>query len=78
MLSNVPVVRAGDVLLVCFDRLQTEEETRRFREWTEEYLPGVRVAFAEGVSGLAVFRPGTHDDSACRVPTTTVDRGEQG
>jgi hypothetical protein len=57
MLSNVPVVRAGDVLLVCFEKHQTEADAQRFTEQAQECLPGVRVAFMEGVTGLAVFRP---------------------
>lgn len=57
MLGDVPVVRAGDVLLVCFGSQRTKEEDERFQEWTGEHLPGVRVAFMEGVTGLAVFRP---------------------
>lgn len=58
MLSNVPVVQAGDVLLVAFKEPQPLEDLERFDEQIKEYLPGVRVAFMEGVTGLAVFRPG--------------------
>jgi hypothetical protein len=57
MLSNVPMVRAGDVLLVCFEKRQTEADAKRFTDSVLECLPGVRVAFMEGVTGLAVFRP---------------------
>lgn len=57
MLSNVPMVRAGDVLVVCFEKRQTEADAQRFVDMAREMLPGVRVAFMEGVSGLAVFRP---------------------
>ncbi|MGA6223479.1 hypothetical protein ACPESV_24475 [Streptomyces umbrinus] len=62
MLSNVPVVRAGDVLLVCFDKPQAEDDLEKFRVQAEECLPGVRVAVVEGVSGLAVFRPAAPDE----------------
>ncbi|BBC35277.1 hypothetical protein SGFS_065710 [Streptomyces graminofaciens] len=57
MLSNVPMVRAGDVLVVCVERHLTEMDTQRFVDMASDVLPGVRVAFLEGVSGLAVFRP---------------------
>jgi hypothetical protein len=57
MLSNVPMVRAGDVLVVCFAEEQPLDVAERFTEQVQEYLPGVRVAIVEGVSGLAVFRP---------------------
>lgn len=62
MLSNVPMVRAGDVLLVCFAEEQPLDVVERFTEQVQEYLPGVRVAIMEGVSGLAVFRPETPTD----------------
>lgn len=57
MLSNVPMVRAGDVLLVCFADQQPLDVLERFTGQVEEHLPGVRVAVMEGVTGLAVFRP---------------------
>lgn len=57
MLSNVPVVRAGDVLLVCFEKQKPTSDLERFEGQIKECLPGVRVAFMEGVSGVAVFRP---------------------
>lgn len=57
MLSNVPMVRAGDVLVVCFTTQQPLDVMERFTEEMREHLPGVRVAVVEGVSGLAVFRP---------------------
>lgn len=57
MLSNVPMVQAGDVLIVCFAKEQPVAVLERFEKQVEEYLPGVRVAVMEGVSGLAVFRP---------------------
>lgn len=57
MLSNVPMVRAGDVLVVCFAEEQPLDVVERFTEQIRDYLPGVRVAIMEGVSGLAVFRP---------------------
>lgn len=57
MFSNVPMVRAGDVLVVCFEKPQPLSDLERFTERVKEYLPGVRVAFVEGVAGLAVFRP---------------------
>ena len=58
MLNNVPMLRAGDVLIVAFDRQQTEEDMKRFSDGLKEQLPGIRVLFMEGVSGLAAFRPG--------------------
>ncbi|MFJ5967895.1 hypothetical protein [Streptomyces sp. NPDC093060] len=57
MLNNVPMVRAGDVLLVCFEKQQTQADTERFEAELRDCLPGVRLAFLEGVTGLAVFRP---------------------
>jgi hypothetical protein len=57
MLSNVPMVRAGDVLVVCFEKEQPQDVVERFTEQVQECLPGVRVAIVEGVTGLAVFRP---------------------
>lgn len=59
MCSNVPMVRAGDVLLVCFEEQQTDAAAQRFTEQVQEALPGVKVALMEGVTGLAVFRPDT-------------------
>jgi hypothetical protein len=64
MLSNVPVVRAGDVLLVCFEKPQPTCDLERFEGQIKECLPGVRVAFMDGVSGLAVFRPGAAEAEA--------------
>lgn len=58
MLSNVPVLRAGDTLIVCFGRETSQKERDVFWEQIREGFPGVRVAFLENVSGLAVFRPG--------------------
>jgi hypothetical protein len=73
MLSNVPMVRTGDVLLVCFEKAQTWGDTERFTEQVKECLPGVRVVFAEGVSGLAVFRPEAPEgDTECEYPTISV------
>lgn len=57
MLSNVPVVRAGDTVVVCVSVPITFEDMERFTEALQQGLPGVRVAFMENVSGLAVFRP---------------------
>lgn len=59
MMDNVPVVRAGDVLLICFGRETSQQERDAFWEQVQEGLPGVRVAFMENVTGLAVFRPET-------------------
>ncbi len=56
MLANVPMVRAGDVI-VCFEKRLAETEIERPQQRNSLVLPGVRVAFLEGVSGLAVFRP---------------------
>lgn len=63
MCGNVPMVRAGDVLLVCFERQQTEADAERFTKAVLECLPGMRVMLIEGVTGLAVFRPGPSDES---------------
>lgn len=57
MMDNVPVVRAGDVLLVALGREAAQEERDAFLKEVQEGLPGVRVAFLENVTGLAVFRP---------------------
>lgn len=57
MLSNVPMVQAGDVLIVCFAKEQPTDVLERFEKQVKEYLPGIRVAVMEGLSGLAVFRP---------------------
>jgi hypothetical protein len=62
MCSNVPMVRAGDVLLVCFEEQTSDADAQRFTEQVQEALPGVKVALMEGVMGLAVFRPETSDD----------------
>ena len=61
MLSDVPMVRAGDVLVVAFEEHQTEAATRQFVDMVNGWLPGVRVAVMEGVSGLVVFRPEVPD-----------------
>lgn len=61
MLSNVPMVRAGDTLIVCVARGVTETDARTFKEQVERALPGVKVAFFEQVTGLAVFRPDDTD-----------------
>jgi len=58
------LVRAGDTLVVCFAQRQSEAETNAFVERVQEGLPGVKVAVLEGVSGLAVFRPGDGAQSA--------------
>lgn len=58
MLGNVPMVRTGDVLLVCFETQVSEGDCQRFEDVLRENLPGVELLFMEGVSGLAVFRPG--------------------
>lgn len=52
------LVRAGDTLVVCFAQQQSEATTAAFAERVKAHLPGVKVAIVEGVSGLAVFRPG--------------------
>lgn len=57
MLSNVPMVRAGDVLLVCFEKQQALADVERFEAELRKCLPGVRLAVVEGVTELAVFRP---------------------
>ncbi|MEJ8671873.1 hypothetical protein WKI71_36575 [Streptomyces sp. MS1.AVA.1] len=51
------MLRAGDVLVVAFEKHQTEAETKRFTDGLKEQLPGIRVLLLEGVSGLAAFRP---------------------
>lgn len=57
MLNNVPMVRAGDTVIVCVSVAMKDEDVRRFTETVQEGMPGVRVAFMENVTGLAVFRP---------------------
>ena len=64
------IVRAGDTLVVCFTHQQTESEMDAFARRVEEVLPGVRVAVLEGVSSLAVFRPGAAEPSA-------IERGDR-
>ncbi|BCM70870.1 hypothetical protein EASAB2608_06204 [Streptomyces sp. EAS-AB2608] len=61
MFGNVPMVRAGDVLLVCFAAEQPADTAQAFADQVHKYLPGVKVAFMEGVTGLAVFRPDADD-----------------
>lgn len=56
-MDNVPMVRAGDVLLVCFAHEPTVKEAEALSEQMRECLPGVRVAYMTQVTGLAVFRP---------------------
>lgn len=56
-MDNVPILRAGDTLIVSFGREPDRAERDAFWKQIQEGLPGVRVAFLENVSGLAVFRP---------------------
>ncbi|MFI9154499.1 hypothetical protein [Streptomyces sp. NPDC053367] len=56
-MDNVPIVRAGDTLIVCMGRETTQQERDLFWEQIKAGLPGLRVAFLENVTGLAVFRP---------------------
>jgi hypothetical protein len=70
MLNNVPMLRAGDVLIVAFAEHQPDDALDRFTEQVQECLPGVRVAVMEGVSGLAAFRPG------CAESTESKQGGE--
>ncbi|MEU3527557.1 hypothetical protein AB0E62_27425 [Streptomyces sp. NPDC038707] len=57
MLSNVPMVRAGDTLILCFEKPQRNDDLKRIADEVTAVLPGVKVAVMEGVTGLAVFRP---------------------
>ncbi len=56
-MDNVPMLRAGDTLIVSFGRETAQRERDAFLKEIQEGLPGVRVAFLEGITGLAVFRP---------------------
>jgi hypothetical protein len=76
MLNNVPMLRAGDVLLIAFEGQQTEEDTKRFVAELTAVLPGVRVAFMEGVSGLAAFRPGPPESESDCGDSTNGTGGE--
>ncbi|MET9012324.1 hypothetical protein ABZX74_15600 [Streptomyces olivaceoviridis] len=57
MLHNIPMVRAGDTLILCFEKPQRDDDLKRIAEEVTAALPGVKVAVMEGVSGLAVFQP---------------------
>lgn len=66
-MDNVPMLRAGDALIVSFGRETAQKERDAFLKEVQEGLPGVRVAFLEGITGLAVFRSetsggGGHDE----------------
>jgi hypothetical protein len=70
MLSNVPMVRAGDVLVVGVQKNVFESDLDRFVSMVQESLPGVRVVVMENVTGLAVFRPADSPTSgSCEYPT---------
>lgn len=56
-MNDPEMVRAGDTLIVCVSVAMTIEDMDRFTESIQERMPGVRVAFMENVTGLAVFRP---------------------
>lgn len=64
MTMDPMLVRAGDTLVVCFAERQSEAATDAFAERVKAHLPGVKVAIVEGVSALAVFRPGDAAQSA--------------
>jgi hypothetical protein len=71
MLSDVPMVRAGDTLIVCVSASMTVKDAEIFTESIQRGMPGVRVAFMENVTGLAVFRPElSRDDESCGDSTT--------
>lgn len=57
-MGDVPVLRAGDTLIVSFGREVSDRDRDAFARQVEEGMPGVRVAFLENVTGLVVFRPG--------------------
>jgi hypothetical protein len=63
MLDNVPMVRAGDVLVVCLGAETSQTDRDLFWDQIKDGLPGVRVAFMENVTGLAVFRPDCGDST---------------
>ncbi|MCG0065025.1 hypothetical protein L0F81_17270 [Streptomyces tricolor] len=56
MCSNVPMVRAGDTLILCFEKPQRDDDLKRIADEVMAVLPGVKVAVVEGVSGVAVYR----------------------
>lgn len=58
------LIQAGDLLVVCFEKPQLDSALGRLGAEMQTAMPGVRVAFVEGVSGLAVFRPGSDEQSA--------------
>lgn len=64
MLSNVPMVRAGDVLVVGVANHWSEAQSQAFADQMLEALPGVRVFLLEGVTGLATFRPEAQPSTA--------------
>lgn len=73
MLGNVPMVRAGDVLIVCLGTETSRKDQDLFWEQIKDGLPGVRVAFMENVTGLAVFRPDCGDSTISETGRVDVD-----
>ncbi len=61
------LLQAGDLLVVCFEKPQLESVLDRVSAEMQAAMPGVRLAFVEGVSGLAVFRPGSGGQSVGEV-----------
>lgn len=57
MLNDIPMVRAGDTLILCFEKPQRDDDLQRIANEVTSVLPGVKIAVVEGVSGVAVFRP---------------------
>ncbi len=58
------LIQAGDLLVVCFEKPQMDSVLDRMHAEMQTAMPGVRVAFVECVSGLAVFRPGSDGQAA--------------
>lgn len=73
MLGNVPMVRAGDVLIVCLGVETSQKDRDLFWGQIKDGLPGVRVAFMENVTGLAVFRPDCGDSTITEPGRGDVD-----
>lgn len=73
MLGDVPMVRAGDVLVVCLGVEASQKDRDLFWDQIKDGLPGVRVAFMENVTGLAVFRPDCGDSTTSEAGRVGVD-----
>lgn len=57
-------VRPGDTLIIGFARTLTDQEFMDMKEnWKPLTDQGIKVAFAEGVTSMTVFRPEMEDDN---------------